>query len=179
VFGNDGDDGVYGGGGNDIVEGNDGADDAFGDAGSDLVLGGTRKAGARDVGHDDVYGGTGLDLLIGDNGNRTVQPNVRPDQPGMSGIVAYDLDGTDTNAGDDDMISGGDGVDVALGGLDIDVIYGNAADDHLHGNNAGDFVYGTTAKTRSSVAAPRRPRPDPGSDARTAATRSAAAPRRT
>ena len=61
LFGGDGNDQLYGGVGNDMLFGENGNDMLFGDAGNDRLSGGT--------GNDQLNGGTGNDLLYGDAGN--------------------------------------------------------------------------------------------------------------
>ncbi len=74
LSGLDGDDKLYGLGGNDTLSGGNGADELRGDAGSDTLLGGAgddRLYG--DIGSDTLIGGTGNDRLSGDRGNDLYQ----------------------------------------------------------------------------------------------------------
>ncbi|WVV47155.1 calcium-binding protein [Pseudomonas sp. NA13] len=70
LSGLDGDDKLYGLGGNDTLSGGNGADELSGGEGSDTLLGGAgddRLSG--DTGSDTLIGGTGNDQLSGDRGN--------------------------------------------------------------------------------------------------------------
>ncbi|HEU5000489.1 MAG TPA: calcium-binding protein, partial [Lapillicoccus sp.] len=130
VYGNDGEDQLYGGDQADVVEGNDGADRAFGGAQDDFVVGGTRAAGARDKGVDQLFGEAGKDVVVGDNARDTA-----PRYP-------LDLTGSDPDAGDQDVASGGADDDKVFGGLYGDTVSGNDGVDALEGNNGGDTVLG-------------------------------------
>ncbi|MBL0513196.1 retention module-containing protein [Aeromonas media] len=61
LFGQGGDDFLYGGAGNDILFGGSGNDTLYGESGSDVLSGGS--------GNDTLYGGTGNDVLSGGLGN--------------------------------------------------------------------------------------------------------------
>jgi Ca2+-binding RTX toxin-like protein len=155
IFGNEGNDGLYGGIGTDTIEGNNGGDHAFGGPDNDIVYGGTRAAGATDIGTDYLYGEEGQDRLLGDNGTAG------------AGAIPYDLDGTIATAGAHDVISGGPDDDVAFGGLGNDDIFGDDADDHLEGNNGSDTIHGNAGEDQVvggsfQAASPGVGRPDTG-----------------
>ncbi|MGE6171439.1 VCBS domain-containing protein, partial [Aeromonas media] len=61
LFGQGGDDFLYGGAGNDILFGGSGNDTLYGESGNDILSGGS--------GNDTLYGGTGNDVLSGGLGN--------------------------------------------------------------------------------------------------------------
>jgi Ca2+-binding RTX toxin-like protein len=168
IFGNDGDDRIFGGNsedlcfgnsGNDFVSGgwnlvldilfgNDGNDVLHGDGGNDLVLG--------NDGADDVFGGPGLaDILFGNGGNDNIYGEDGFDlifgDPGndvIRGGNFIDLisggQGDDTIFGEDgfDVVFGGDDCDTISGGNGLDTLFGNDDDDTIHGDDGPDLVFG-------------------------------------
>ncbi|MBN8509195.1 MAG: matrixin family metalloprotease [Burkholderiales bacterium] len=113
----DGNDTMYGGGGDDFMGGHDGNDWMYGDAGNDSVIG--------DGGSDVVSGGTGNDWVVGDY----------TDGAGNGNDVLYGNDGADT-------LEGGTGNDTLYGGNDNDYLYGQSGNDFLDGEAGNDTLQG-------------------------------------
>lgn len=129
IYGNQGDDQLFGGGGNDTlyggqgddyIEGNEGDDQIFGNAGNDILSGG--------LGNDTILGGSGLDTIDGNAGNN----------------LLYGGQGADVIRGGEgnDLISGDAGEDSITGGLGDDTIYGGPGDDQIFGNEGKDLIFG-------------------------------------
>src|SRR5262249_20960737 len=83
VFGNGGDDTIYGSSGRDYLNGGDGDDNLYGLGGSDTLVGGG--------GNDKLYGGDGYDYLYGGTGNDWLNAGSRAEP-------AYGGAGRDFNA---------------------------------------------------------------------------------
>ena len=99
LYGQGGDDTLYGGDGNDILYGQGDDDILYGEDGNDILSGGN--------GNDTLYGGNGNDKLKGGKGND----------------ILYGGDGNDTlrgNKGDDELY-GGRGRDLLRGGQGDDI----------------------------------------------------------
>ena len=101
VNGDDGDDALYGGEGNNYLNGSNGNDTLYGGEGNDNLYGSN--------GNDTLYGGEGSDNLYGSNGNDTL----------------YGGEGRDYFEGgyDNDTLYGGEGSDYLDGGYDNDTYY--------------------------------------------------------
>jgi len=118
LFGNEGNDVLYGAVGADILSGNDGNDTLNGDVGNDILHGGDgtdRLNGGDDF--DELYGGAGNDTLRGDDGDDTLYGGA-----------------------DDDNLNGGDGADTLIGGDGNDSINGGNGNDLII-DTVGDDVY--------------------------------------
>ncbi len=113
VFGGNGDDLIQSARGNDWVEANKGDDELRGGSGGDRLFG--------DSGDDILRGGSGTDTLWGGSGQDT----------------AFGQDG-------DDTIFGGRDIDSLEGGSGDDVIYGGSQFDFLRGGSGRDILYGGT-----------------------------------
>ena len=92
LFGQGGDDFLYGGAGNDILFGGSGNDTLYGESGSDVLSGGS--------GNDTLYGGTGNDVLSGGLGNDILIGGVGDDiLKGDAGADTFTWQKGDTVAG--------------------------------------------------------------------------------
>jgi Ca2+-binding RTX toxin-like protein len=120
LYGNELDNLLVGGGGNDTLYGLDGNDTFHGNGGDDLV-------GGFD-GNDTLYGEAGIDTLYGDNGDDTL----------------YGGDGNDTLYGyfGNDTLNGGNGDDWLLGHHDADTVTGGAGNDTFAYWDASDSTPG-------------------------------------
>lgn len=127
VYGNGGDDKMYGGrnrdefhggDGNDLLVGNDGKDYLHGDGGNDTLRGG--------LGNDVMYGFRGDDVLEGGEGNDYVSGFTGDDR-------LFGGAGRDT-------IRGHEGDDYIEGGDDRDRIYGFKGDDEIHAGGGNDYI---------------------------------------
>ncbi|MEL6464477.1 MAG: tandem-95 repeat protein [Pseudomonadota bacterium] len=146
LLGGEGDDTLYGEGGNDLLRGGDDNDLLFGGDGNDRLEGGK--------GDDLLDGGAGGDTLIGGSGDDTALGGAGNDEIWV-GSGDDSVDGGDDNdwihgqAGDDtlngdagnDMVFGEDGDDVLSGGAGNDLLDGGADSDTIFGG-AGDTVEG-------------------------------------
>ena len=92
LFGQGGDDFLYGGAGNDILFGGSGNDTLYGESGSDVLSGGS--------GNDTLYGGTGNDVLSGGLGNDILVGGLSDDiLKGDAGADTFTWLKGDTEAG--------------------------------------------------------------------------------
>jgi len=92
LFGQGGDDFLYGGAGNDILFGGSGNDTLYGESGSDVLSGGS--------GNDTLYGGTGNDVLSGGLGNDILIGGAGDDiLKGDAGVDTFTWQKGDTVAG--------------------------------------------------------------------------------
>ena len=127
LYGQGGDDTLYGGDGNDILYGQGDDDILYGEDGNDILSGGN--------GNDTLYGGNGNDKLKGGKGND----------------ILYGGDGNDTlrgNKGDDELY-GGRGRDLLRGGQGDDILDGGPGINTLRGGQGDDiFILGPGVKTR-------------------------------
>ncbi len=107
IFASLGDDVVFGNAGVDLLFGGHGDDKLYGNADDDIVLGG--------LGRDKVFGGSGDDVLSGGSGRDKV----------LGGS------GTDVVAGGagDDFLQGNSGDDLIIDGLGSDIAFGGAGND--------------------------------------------------
>ena len=123
IRGGQGDDSLWGYGGNDRIEGGSGNDSIQGGPGDDIL---TDSFGDDNIkggeGHDAIDGGSGIDLLLGQGGNDFVVK-------------------TQDNAG---AATGflGTGNDIFLGGSGRDNPFGNEGDDWLEGGGHADLLMG-------------------------------------
>ena len=135
ITGGNGDDILTGGAGDDALQGSDGDDLASGGDGNDAVQGG--------LGSDTLSGGAGSDTLFGGWGDDLV--NGVEDDPDTAAIEDTDdadyLNGGGGNdtiiAGNDDIVTSGEGADTIVGGSwitdgnAIDIVDFDAADDNI------------------------------------------------
>ena len=120
LIGDDDDDLLLAGAGEDFLYGEGGDDTLIGGADIDFLSGGD--------GDDTLSGGTGENTLYGDGGNDT-----------LSGGADFDfLSGGDGN----DTLSGGAGDDILDGGVGSDFLSGNGGGDTLDGGGGDDVLIG-------------------------------------
>ncbi len=108
LFGNEGNDRLYGGRQDDVLNGGSGHDRLFGDRGNDLLVGGSGDDylwGGE--GDDRLKGGSGRDQLFGDDGNDYLDGGAGFDilNGGKGNDDLFDYDGGD-------RLTGGSGKDV-------------------------------------------------------------------
>lgn len=165
--GNDLNNYIYGGGGDDILSGGDGHDTLIGNGGDDSLVGGAD--------HDTLDGGTGADSMEGNDGNDAyVVDNVGDTVTELSGEGTSDivysnlatytlaaevenlqwngsgsftgtgnvLDNIIWGGGDDDTLDGGDGNDELRGSAGNDTLLGGNGDDRLIGSSGADVHTG-------------------------------------
>ena len=125
IGGGAGDDRLNGGVGDDFLVGNDGDDALYGELGDDR-LGGL-------AGDDVIVGGRGNDVLRGGDGNDRLDGGAALD--GLFGDAGDDL--LIAGAGDD-RVEGGDGDDVLIGGSGLDRLLGGAGADLFVFNAVSD-----------------------------------------
>ena len=151
IFGGSGADVIYGGGGADLTRGGDGADSLWGQDGADTLDGGD--------GSDLLDGGQGYDHIMGGMGDDTVWAGASADRVyggdgndwisggsnfGMTVDGLWGGAGNDTILGDGgfDMLDGGDGDDLLDGGDQADNLYGRDGNDELRGGQGLDRLFG-------------------------------------
>ena len=136
LYGQGGDDKLKGGDGNDILYGEDGNDKLKGGNGRDTLYGGNgndKLKGGK--GNDILYGGKGNDILYGRKGDDTL----------------YGENGNDTLYGEngDDELYGGCGRDLLIGGKGDDLLDGGPGINTLRGGPGFDiFIPGPGVNTR-------------------------------
>ena len=133
VFGGGGNDEIFAGSGSNLISGGAGDDTIVAGDGNNLLSGddGNDFIGAG-AGDDIVYGGNGNDQIIVGDGDNFVDAGAGDDYIGTG-------EGNDTiNAGTgNDIIQAGDGDDVLNGGAGIDLVSGDdstAGDETVDGN---------------------------------------------
>ena len=150
-----GDDTLLGGGGNDTVASAEGNDVLSGDDGDDLVYGGldndTVMGGTGNdtvgggVGDDMVVGNDGTDILFGEGGNDTLFGGQGIDilSGGVGSDTLFGQEDADVLFGEDgaDVLAGG-GNDTMAGGTGADLLFGEDGDDVLFGGAGNDTLVG-------------------------------------
>jgi Ca2+-binding RTX toxin-like protein len=110
IFGYGGNDELYGGNGNDVIDGGTGDDKLYGGTGKDYLTGGD--------GNDQLHGGSGDDVLLGGNGNDRLEGgsgnNIVYGQGGNDTLI-----GASTGAGTLDGGAGSDIVSIVAGNYTI------------------------------------------------------------
>ncbi|MDI9335541.1 MAG: calcium-binding protein [Gammaproteobacteria bacterium] len=138
VYGDAGNDNIWGGWGLDTLYGGDGYDNISGENDADTIYG--------DAGDDYLYGQNGNDILYGGTGNDNVYGQAGNDylEGGLGNDGLYGWDGDDTILGGDDAdtIYGDTGDDRLYGGTGNDNVYGQAGNDYLEGGMGNDSLYG-------------------------------------
>jgi Ca2+-binding RTX toxin-like protein len=140
LYGQVGADRLYGGIADDSVDGGDGEDILFGGIGNDSMIG---------LDDDDrLFGGGGNDGLSGDDGEDSLQGGAGNDR--LSGGTDDDIlrggQGADTLSGNDgeDRLSGGAANDTLTGGSGEDSLSGGSGSDILTGDAGFDLLSGGT-----------------------------------
>jgi Ca2+-binding RTX toxin-like protein len=174
--GNDGDDYVEGGPGNDLLFGNLGQDDLIGGSSSLFGLG---LPAERGDGSDTIFGGAGTrtarndpgdgssaghardaDTILGDNGNIFRVLGAGGSNltfnfdtygslkiiPRAVGLLDYTPGGSSSDLGGADLIHGEAGDDEIHGETGNDVLFGEGQDDNLYGEAGNDRIYGGTGE---------------------------------
>ncbi|MDO5693311.1 MAG: calcium-binding protein [Pseudomonadota bacterium] len=116
LYGNAGDDELFGYKGDDYLEGGIGNDTLDGGDGADQLVGG--------AGNDSLSGGAGLDLLVGGSGNDTLEGGSEAD-------LLY-------GGADNDSLDGGEGHDYLNGGSGADTLEGGGGNDYLFDQGGRD-----------------------------------------
>jgi Ca2+-binding RTX toxin-like protein len=133
VFGGGGNDEIFAGNGSNLISGGSGDDTIITGDGDNLISGdGGDDFIGTGAGNDVVYGGNGNDQILAGDGDNFVDAGAGDDYIGTG-------EGNDTiNAGlGNDIIQAGDGDDVLNGGAGIDLISGDdstAGDETIDGN---------------------------------------------
>ena len=125
-----GNDQIYGGEGQDIIDAGPGRDRIFGGYGQDVINGGAGDdAIFGDQGEDVINGGTGDDAINGDQGEDVINGGTGDD-------TIYGDQGEDVIYGDagDDTIYGGYGTGRGTG--EYDIIYGGAGNDTIYADGS-------------------------------------------
>jgi Ca2+-binding RTX toxin-like protein len=120
LVGQTGNDRLWAGAGDDLVDGGLGNDSLYGEAGQDTLRGG--------LGGDRLDGGLGNDVLEGDAGRDTL----------LGGLGNDRLDG----GADNDSLDGGDGDDTLDGGIGDDTLAGGLGRDLLSGGDGKNRLLG-------------------------------------
>jgi len=137
-IGNEGDDALGGGGGNDTLLGLAGDDMLLGENGADYLNGGD--------GNDWLQGGSGDDLLDGAAGNDQLRGGGGNDTL-IGGTGSDELRGEDGN----DLVDSGDGDDELRGDAGNDTLIGGAGNDTVRGDAGADAVSFTGAWSEYTV----------------------------
>jgi Ca2+-binding RTX toxin-like protein len=128
IYGGQGDDTIYGGGGQDKIYGGDDDDTIFGRGGNDSLNGGR--------GDDTVDGGAGRDFISGYTG-----ADILSGGPGDDILFGDQDDDTLNGGGGKDYLSGGPGNDTLKGGADVDQLSGEQGNDSLNGEAGADEIW--------------------------------------
>jgi len=120
---------VYGGGGDDIILAGSGNDLILGGAGDDTIDG--------QAGNNILSGGDGNDFITATDGDDVIDGGSGDDQ-----IYAGDGNNNLTGGADNDYLATGEGNDVINGGDGNDIIDAGDGDDVLNGGNGVDLVIG-------------------------------------
>ncbi|HEY4634386.1 MAG TPA: calcium-binding protein, partial [Candidatus Limnocylindrales bacterium] len=150
MFGGGGRDELFGGGGSDYLDGGAERDEVFGEGGDDIVRGGKND----DVVHGDykyaqgsapIVGDEGIDQVYGDGGSDFVFGDFAPEM-----AVGVPLPDGRVPRGTGQRLYGGDGIDFLYAFAGVTINAGDAALEHeftlrgdeLHGGAGGDWLYG-------------------------------------
>ena len=147
LTGDDGDNRLQAGTGNDTVNGGDGDDGILGDLGDDVLSGGAGDDNVAAGGGDDtVHGEAGDDFLGGGEGDDSMTGGAGDDTLG----AGFGDDTVQGNAGNDvvaggagnDDIEGGAGNDTMGASFGTDTVLGGEGDDSLGGGTGRDLLSG-------------------------------------
>ncbi len=138
INGGPGRDQIFAGEGNDIIDGSDGNDGLFGGPGDDTISGGNgNDLICSGDGDDTIDGGAGIDLLHAGDGNDFVTGGTENDTL-FGGPGDDELFGQQGN----DLIRAGSGADIVDGGLGRDHIFGDSGNDVIDGGDGADRIDG-------------------------------------
>ncbi len=154
LFGGEGDDELFGMGGNDTINGGAGDDLMGGDNGNDTMNGGPGNDEMFEFNDDDVMngddgndvvdGGKGSDTLRGGFGNDFLFGREDADQlfgnNGSDTLWSGDDDDRLEGGSGDDMLAGQAGDDTLLGGSGADLLFGGDGDDMLFAGAGNDIL---------------------------------------
>ena len=138
LFGARGEDGLDGGLGNDKLFGGRGDDTLCGAEGNDYLYGQQDDdLLGGDEGTDRIFGESGDDLLLGNDGNDFLYGGTGHD-------LLFGLAGNDKLFGEsgDDVLVGGEGNDKLYGGSGRDLLIGGPGRDELRGESGDDILIG-------------------------------------
>ena len=124
IYGNDYNNVIKSGKGDDTLYGGYGNDKLYGGNGYDILYGGQ--------GNDNLYGGSGADMLYGDDGNDKLYGEKGDD-------FLYVANGNNT-------LYGGKGNDELYAGTGKDKLYGGDGNDYLYGGNGNALLSGGAGK---------------------------------
>jgi Ca2+-binding RTX toxin-like protein len=127
---------IDGGTGNDTISGGDLGNDLLGSDGDDTLVGGKLD--------DWLFGGAGNDRLFAGEANFTFDDAV------FSGESAAIVAAASVNAGNGDLLDGGEGDDRLYGGRGSDWLKGGAGADVLIGGAGGDIIEGGAGNDRGA-----------------------------
>lgn len=137
-----GDDALTGNGGDDYLFGGFGKDSLSGNSGDDLLVGG--------AGDDTLYGGSGNDELDGGDGDDNISASTGDDYvyAGEGNDLIAGAAGGDRLLGEggNDRINGGDDDDIISGGQGNDILRGDTGNDSISGDDGNDIIYGGLGK---------------------------------
>ena len=145
LFGDSGNDSLFGGAGKDGLEGGTGNDHLFGGWDNDTLCGGAgndflfgqwnNDVLGGEAGNDQLFGESGDDQLLGGAGHDYLFGGIGNDR--LSGQVGNDiLYGESGN----DIVVGGAGNDHLFGGIGRDLLIGGTGDDTLYGEGDDDIL---------------------------------------
>jgi len=169
-----GDDQIFGGLGEDLLEGGDGNDDIWGDLGTSNPNDGNDDYIDGEAGDDELYGQGGNDIIVGGAGNDTLSGGV-----GDEDVLSYSMEAlgvvvnlssvpqggqladsaTDGNGDFDTIVNGrvgneGDRLEIVWGSVNDDTVYGHESEpvtiwgysgnDSLTGGAGADTIIGGT-----------------------------------
>ena len=140
LFGGGGNDRISGQGGDDRIVGNSGTDTLAGDDGADMIFG--------DEDRDNITGGQGLDTIFGGGGDDRLRGGDGQDKiygelgnDDIHGDEGHDL--IEGGAGND-TLRGDGGIDTIRGGTGNDFVHGGFGNNKLFGNEGDDLLFGQT-----------------------------------
>jgi Ca2+-binding RTX toxin-like protein len=153
-----GDDRIYGGSENDVLDGGPGNDKLYGRSGNDVLRGGTGNDTLQgDQGGDDLEGGGNTDTVVmgstdGRHGVVVQLDNLPNDGTDTANTTVADLN----RAGEEhdnvrpsiEVIRGTALSDVLIGDQDAQQLFGGAGSDHLYGKGGNDMLDAGTGPDR-------------------------------
>lgn len=137
IFGMGGADVIQSGLGDDSLAGGAGNDSIMGGAGNNYLFGGSMDGSASEGGNDTLIGGGGADHIYGNSVS-----GAGNDTDGEDLIETGDGVNYATGAAGDDTITGGGGRDRIQGGADNDSLFGGDGTDRINGNQGEDTIHG-------------------------------------